>query len=474
MIPEFAIIGHPNEGKSSVLSTLAEDDSVRVSPIPGETRQCQSFPVKIDNKEILRFVDTPGFQNPRRMLAELRKLSRRDTGNTIFQTFINTFSAVPELADDCELLTPVIRGAGIIYVVDGSRPLRNVDKAEMEVLRLTGRPRMAILNCKDEEEEYLSDWQEEFRKNFNSTRLFNAHRATYAERILLLEALKHIDQEYNSTLDRVITAFQQDWKNRNEQTSDIIIDLLDDCLSYRLVKKLREKDREHDLRKKLHEKYTQDIRKKEKNGHERIRTLFKHNIFNYDLPAHSILHQDLFSKKIWHFLGLGRKQMLILGAIGGAAAGVSLDLATLGSSFGLFASVGGAMGAIGAYMSSKHFSADTKLLGVEIGKQQLQVGPNETNQFLFIILDRAFLFYTHIINWAHGRRDYTASAGSSDLPDNPRTGQTRNWPSDTLKTCHDYFSAIQTGNDSKKETAEKQLKQIIQETLVDLSNSEET
>ena len=27
-IPVFAIIGHPNEGKSSVLSTLAEDDSV--------------------------------------------------------------------------------------------------------------------------------------------------------------------------------------------------------------------------------------------------------------------------------------------------------------------------------------------------------------------------------------------------------------------------------------------------------------
>ena len=36
-VPEFAIIGHSNEGKSSVLSTLAEDDSVRVSPIPGET-----------------------------------------------------------------------------------------------------------------------------------------------------------------------------------------------------------------------------------------------------------------------------------------------------------------------------------------------------------------------------------------------------------------------------------------------------
>ena len=36
-VPEFAVIGHPNEGKSAVVSTLSEDDSVRVSPYPGET-----------------------------------------------------------------------------------------------------------------------------------------------------------------------------------------------------------------------------------------------------------------------------------------------------------------------------------------------------------------------------------------------------------------------------------------------------
>ena len=71
IVPEFAIIGHPNEGKSSVLSTLAEDDSVRVSPIPGETVLCQPFPVRIDGREIIRFIDTPGFQNPRQTLQWL-------------------------------------------------------------------------------------------------------------------------------------------------------------------------------------------------------------------------------------------------------------------------------------------------------------------------------------------------------------------------------------------------------------------
>ena len=85
------------------------------------------------------------------------------------------------------------RGAGIIYVVDGSRPVRNVDREEMEILRLTGRPRMAIINCKDDDFTHLDSWKNEFRRSFNTNRVFNAHRATYAERILLLEALKSID-----------------------------------------------------------------------------------------------------------------------------------------------------------------------------------------------------------------------------------------------------------------------------------------
>ena len=60
MIPEFAIMGHPNEGKSSVLSTLAEDDSVRVSTQPGETRECRTFPVAIDGEIISMGQITPG------------------------------------------------------------------------------------------------------------------------------------------------------------------------------------------------------------------------------------------------------------------------------------------------------------------------------------------------------------------------------------------------------------------------------
>ncbi len=63
-MPIFAVIGHPNEGKSSVVATLVENDQIRISPRPGETVQSMSYPVSIDGQDVIAFVDTPGFQNP--------------------------------------------------------------------------------------------------------------------------------------------------------------------------------------------------------------------------------------------------------------------------------------------------------------------------------------------------------------------------------------------------------------------------
>ena len=213
-IPAFAIVGHPNEGKSSVVSTLAENDRVRISAIPGETIVCETYPVIIDGEEIIRFIDTPGFQNPKRILQWLR--SHENLHEQAISEFIDAHINNPEMAQDCELLSPIANGAGIIYVVDGSRPLRSVDEAEMEILRLSGAHRMAIINLKEKETRYLSQWKTAFRLHFNSIRSFNAHQATYAERISLLESLKGIDQDWIDPLSKVISAFKKDWAHRSD------------------------------------------------------------------------------------------------------------------------------------------------------------------------------------------------------------------------------------------------------------------
>ncbi len=467
--PEFAILGHPNEGKSSVLSTLAEDDSVRISPTPGETRECRTFPVIIDGQEILRFVDTPGFQNPRRVLKGLQDM--QGDSLEMFHIFLKKHESIPEFADDCELLRPIVKGAGIIYVVDASRPLRNVDTAEMEILRLTGKPRMAVMNCKEHDTEYLSLWKNELRKNFNSYRLFNAHRATYAERILLLESLKNIDQDWHSTLATIVETFKKDWESRNQRTAEIVCDMLFTCLSYNVKKAAPKNSNEEDIKKQLFNSYQQTLKKTERDTHKRIRVLFKHNIFNYSLPSYSLLHDDLFDDRTWEFLGLERKQMAVIGGLGGAALAATLDLAVGGVSLGLFTTMGGAFGAMGALYGSKRLSESAQVLGIGLGSRKIQIGPHKDIQLLFILLDRAFLYYSHIINWAHGRRDYSGctSEKSAQLIQPHPQSFTNSWSVASLKICHDFFKAVTNGNQNKIETAQKRLKELIRSTLLEIS-----
>jgi GTP-binding protein EngB required for normal cell division len=465
-IPEFAIVGHPNEGKSSVLSTLSEDDSVRVSPTPGETTECRVFPVTIDGREIIRFIDTPGFQNPRRVLAWMRAFDGDD--RQLVSAFIRTHAQDPELHDDCALLSPLEQGAGLIFVVDGSRPLRNIDRAEMEILRLTGRPRMAIINCKDEDTAYLDDWQREFRKHFNSVRLFNANRATYGQRIALLESLKAIDQQLEEVIETVIQALERDWQNRIEQTAALIVDLLRESLQYHKVVPCPPGADEKQLREKLHREFTRFVGRLERRTHQQIRRLFKHNIFYLQLPEQSILQEDLFSEKTWEFLGLTANQLIIAGALSGAALSAGLDAAVGGASLGAFAVVGGVIGAAAAALKGRDLLSGTRLLGMKLDHQRLQVGPVNNIQLLYILLDRALIYFSHVINWAHGRRDYPGKTVQASGEGEHKLGYTASWSRDERALCERFFKTLQQGDSEDRIRAAKELTALLRGKLQDL------
>lgn len=464
-VPEFAIIGHPNEGKSSVLSTLAEDDSVRVSPIPGETVVCQAFPVRIDGREIIRFIDTPGFQNPRRTLQWL--LDYRGPEEEMLAAFIAAHRDDPDFRDDCELLRPVTAGAGVIFVVDGSRPLRHVDRAEMEILRLSGAPRMAVINCKQDAGDYVADWQSAFRKHFNAVRIFNSCRATYRQRIDLLESLKAIDQQLEPVLRTVVEAFREDWAIRNQRTAALLAGLLQDILAYRRAVSCPAGEEER-RRRELHEDFRAYVAGCERDTQEAIRTLFKHNIFNLVLPPHSVLAEDLFSRRTWEFLGLSGRQLIVAGALGGAALGVGIDAATIGTSYGLFSAVGGLIGAGATALKGKELLTGVRLLGMRMGGEQLQVGPVNNIQLLYILLDRGLLFYAHVINWAHGRRDYEQTAEQMETVGG-KGGFTSHWGRDRRAVCDRFFRAVRKGQGGEIEEASAALQDLLCDQMAEIA-----
>jgi len=437
-VPTFAIIGHPNEGKSSVVSTLAEDDTVRIGPIPGETVVCQSFPVTIDGKNIITFVDTPGFQNPRETLAWMKQYQGPD--ELLVQRFIDAHKHNPDFRDECELLTPVAQGAGIIYVVDGSRPVRTSDRIEMEILRITARPRMSIINCKADETAWLEQWKTEFRRHFNAIRMFNAHKATWVERIDLLESLKAVDQDWQPALNRVIEAFKSDWKQRNLLMAAMAVEMLEDILTLSITGTIGDAQKFDEFKQTLEERFPKEVEVLEKRTHQKIKRLYRHNIFSCELPPNSILHEDLFGEKTWQFLGLSPQETALAAGVAGGAAGVVLDVAAAGLTFGIFSGIGGVVGAGYALLKGKRM-AELKFKGVRLGRDQLRIGPLCNLQLMHILLDRLLIFHGSVINWAHARREVSETL-TKELFEHLRQGVTVKWDEASKTVCRQFYESI--------------------------------
>ena len=465
-VPCFAIVGHPNEGKSSVVSTLAEDDQVRISEVPGETVATRAYPVRVNDREIIRFLDTPGFQHPHRMLDWMRK--HVEPSRNLALEFLENHFQSTEFVQDLELLRPLADGSGVIYVVDTSRPVRPHDLAEMEILRLTGNPRMAVLNPKENEPAFLADWHSACARCFNSTRIFNAVRATFAERIALLESLKGIHQPWEGALADAIRAFQEDWEHRIRRVIIVISEFLRDAMTHSCRRNVFDPAGEDQARIELVAEYQESIRRIEGSAQVEICRLYKHNIFQPKLEDHSILREDLFTEKTWQWLGLNRRQVAAAAAVLGAGAGIKLDLVFGHLTFGLFTLSGAALAAAAAWFRGENM-ARARVQKLRLGGVQIVVGPNRNPQFPFVLLDRLLLFYRLTINWAHARREEPIPISTG--PEEAKAGLTAGWSVERRKICLRYLRSISRSNRQKQEHAASEFTEMIRAVLRELSDA---
>lgn len=457
-LPTFAIIGHPNEGKSSIIATLAQNDSIAISATPGETVRLQRFDLKAGRETIIEFVDTPGFQNPQATLAWFRDHDM--LGEKRVAAFINAHKDQPDFDHDCELLRPLIEGAGIMYVADASRPLTSVDLAEMEILRLTARPRMAIINPKSTETRFLDHWKSAFRQHFNAVRTFNAQQACYVDRLDLLEALKSIDQDWEPALSRAITLLQQDRQQAIALTVDAIVDHLEQSLTCRCTSYLDKENGVELEKQKLEEKYRKKLERIEQRFRDQVRDIFVVRRTEFSLPQNSILREQLFSERAWQALGLTQRQLAVVGAVLGAGLGAGAEMAVGGLSLGLFTTLGAALGAGSALWKGKDL-ARAKIKQLPLGGLKVTVGPNVSDQFPFVQLDRYLLFARFTMNWAHARQETQVKLDA--LPE--KIGVSSQWSQADLKLVAQFVNAVRKGSAEALERASQDVKQLLHRAL---------
>lgn len=409
--PTFAVVGHPNKGKSSIVATLSQNDAIAIALEPGTTRARQSYPLSVDGKTLYTLVDTPGFQRPRRVLEwlEAHSVSASDHSETV-RAFVVQHQGDGRFTDECELLAPLIAGAGIIYVVDGSVPYSAEHEAEMTILRWTGQPSLALINSIGLDD-YSATWQSALGQFFQVVRKFDAVRAPFEQHLSLLKAFGQLEPSWEKALEQATHYLSAQRQRRRSEAAGIIAKALLDMMSFQEKRILNFEQTgdasESALAETLRQRWYQHQRQREQTLRTNIEHLYQHQHIRRqeaELQWHS--EHDLFSEDSRKHWAVSKRYLATAGFGAGAISGAGLDALTLGSSLGAGALVGGLIGAAGSYLYGNKLilpALNISLLGD--GLKTATFGPVQDAQFAYVILGRAVDHWWHISNRNHAGRD---------------------------------------------------------------------
>ncbi len=401
--PSFAVVGHPNKGKSSLVATLARDASVAVSPQPGTTVRARQFPMRVNGEWLYTLIDTPGFQRARAALDWMKRHEGDAASRaSVVARFVRTHAGKEMFRDECELLQPVLDGAGIIYVVDGAAPYGSEYESEMEILRWTGQPSMAIINPIGQPR-FVEPWENALGQFFRVVRVVDVMQAPFGQQIDLIRAFGHLSEQWREPLERAVDALLEHRRSQCEDAARVIAELIAASLTHEETRLVSNEEDPAVHAPRLEEKYRGRLRQLERQARVDVE-----NIYGYDSLERSegdveLLEKDLLAEESWLVFGLKPRDLIAVGAASGAVAGGVVDAALLGSSFFTGSIIGGVFGGALGYFSSNKL-AEVKVLHQPLGGKRLRCGPTRNLQFPFVLLGRARFHHGVVAARTHAQR----------------------------------------------------------------------
>lgn len=417
-IPKFVIAGQPNEGKTTVVATLTEDSKAEISNTPGTTKILKQYTVKIDNESRLCVVDTPGFENPGELLEWFRENVQAHDNPA--QAFLDISAHKSLYPYDCEIMKPIAEGAAIIHVINPDRKVMEEDRWESEIFRLCRRPRIGLLNSRNNKKRYLKDWDRLLTQEANTYLEFDAKEAVFADRIKLLEALARVLPNGNAGLEEVISFVSADWNKRIAKSAESIVENLREAVQHRVSFPYVDESKE-EVKAQADKAIHEYVRKLEKNFRNHVRKLFRHldDHWEYD-PK---LDFDIMSEDAWQLFGFSKSTIICACAVAGAASGTLFDVATGGSTLGIGALTGALIAVTAALLFADraveiqfpkiefpelNFGSfgklKTKMGGGALGGRSLVARIERRSKLPGIIFDRMTCYSVAVAQWAHGKR----------------------------------------------------------------------
>ena len=413
--PAFAVVGHPNKGKSSIVATLAQDDAVAIACESGTTRHAQPYAMTVDGQALYTLIDTPGFQRARRVMDWLsaQKPSVADRPATV-AAFVRAHAHDSAMRDEVELLDPIVKGAGVLYVVDGSVPYSEEYEIEMDILRWTGRPSMALINPIGQAD-HLDAWRSALGQYFSVVRVFDAMTAPFDKRLELLRAFGQLDEAWRIPMQQAVDQLLQERTRQRALAAGGIAQMIAQMIRLEVKKRLPPDTDPSPYRETLEQRYRDKLRILEIDGRLAVEQVYQQDRLQRDEAPLANGEDDLFSKQAWLRFGLTKRELVTAGALGGAVGGGMLDAAVGGTSFMTGALLGAAAGAAMAWWSADRL-AKFRVMSLPLGGVEACYGPSRNANFPFVILNRARWHHHLVVQRTHAQRTVMQVGTPEPLP----------------------------------------------------------
>lgn len=341
----IAIVGHTNAGKTSLLRTLTRNvDFGEVSDRPGTTRHAETIDLRIDGREAVRFIDTPGLEDSVALLEYLQQL-----GGESRPAKVRTFLAGPEARASFEQEAKVLRALigeadAAMVVIDTREPVLPKFRAEIEILTWCAKPVMPVLNFvrylnsrRDEWHQMLLEAGLHARVEFDVVAPFNgSEQQLYSDLATLLPARR-------AQLNGIVDALAQQARERRLAACRVVASALIDVAAMRRA--LPAEEFADETRQKAFVRaFQDDVRRHARHAVDELLAVFAFRASDAEMNELPRLagrwEDDLFNPELLKKAG----KRLGLGAMIGAGIGAVADVAMAGLSLGAATTLGATLG----------------------------------------------------------------------------------------------------------------------------------
>lgn len=416
---EIVFVGETNDGKTTIVSSLVEDENAAISPTPGTTKKAHRHSLKdAEGNLIFAVWDTPGIEETDEIHAWFVKNASK-TGNLAKQ-YIREHEDDSRWKPETELLRPIAGGALVVYVAASNRKPQSTDRKQLEVIRIIGANRIALINQKPGKD-HTAAWREVLKREIGIVRAYSPLTAGIRQRLELLDKLADCAESHGESIRAARNGLRQDWQDRLENLARMMLSTVYETSQASAFSRKNRAEAEEKLGGKL-KKIESRLRKD-------ARELFNHKNLRIDSK---FFRADLNTSETWKLWGLGlsRNKAIKWGIYAGAVVGLAFDVPAGGLTFGIPTLIGAAGGGLlaAAYVYTPFGKGKAVKKGFEAVIEL-------RSQMLSVLLDRMIIYARCMLRVSHGLRSQEAIQAETTMnaDSDERLSFVDKWEKDALK-----------------------------------------